>query len=46
MARDIRPFSSIEDLKVRGKASRAIIDALKEHGTVNNLPESDQMVLF
>ena len=40
------PFSSLEDLKIRGHASKAIIDILKTHGCVANLPESDQMALF
>ncbi|MBC8014666.1 MAG: PolC-type DNA polymerase III [Sporomusaceae bacterium] len=40
------PFSSLEDLKVRGRASRTVIDILKQHGCLGDLPESDQMALF
>lgn len=40
------PFSSLEDLKGRGRASKTVIDILKNHGCLSNLPESDQMALF
>lgn len=39
-------FSSIEDLKTRGRASKTVIDILKNHGCLGDLPESDQMMLF
>ncbi|MPN14203.1 DNA polymerase III PolC-type [bioreactor metagenome] len=45
-ARQERPFSSIEDLKVRGRASKTVIDILKGHGCLEDLPETDQMMLF
>ena len=44
--RDGNPFSSIEDLKTRGRASKTVIDILKNHGCLGDLPESDQMMLF
>lgn len=45
-ARLERPFSSIEDMRSRGRASKTIIDILKDHGCIDNLPETDQMMLF
>lgn len=45
-ARQGREFSSIEDLRTRGRASKTIIEILSEHGCLKNLPESDQMQLF
>lgn len=45
-AREERPFSSIQDLKTRGKASSAVVEILLEHGTIRDLPETDQLVLF
>jgi len=44
--REGNPFSSIEDLKTRGRASKTVIDILKNHGCLGDLPESDQMMLF
>ncbi len=40
------PFLSIEELIVRGKASRPVIDALDKHGCLDNLPETNQISLF
>ena len=40
------PFLSIEELIVRGKASRPVIDALYKHGCLDNLPETNQISLF
>jgi len=45
-SRQSGPFSSLEDLKTRGHATKTVIDILKNHGCVANLPESDQMALF
>lgn len=39
-------FSSIEDFAIRGKASAAVIAALKSYGVFGELPDSDQMSLF
>jgi DNA polymerase-3 subunit alpha (Gram-positive type) len=46
LARFDKPFSSIEDLRTRGRASKTVIDILKDHGCIDNLPETDQMMLF
>jgi DNA polymerase-3 subunit alpha (Gram-positive type) len=40
------PFLSIEELIIRGKASRPVIDALDTHGCLDNLPETNQISLF
>lgn len=40
------PFISQEDLRVRSKVSKAVIDKLAEYGTLKDLPENDQIDLF
>ena len=45
-ARNQSPFISVEDLKNRGKVSQAIIDMLREHGCLKDLPETSQVTLF
>ncbi|CUH96129.1 DNA polymerase III PolC-type [Propionispora sp. 2/2-37] len=45
-ARQGRAFSSLEDLRVRARISKTVIDILTEHGCVQGLPETDQIMLF
>lgn len=45
-AREERAFSSIEDLRIRGHISKTVVDILKEHGCLEGLSETDQMMLF
>jgi DNA polymerase-3 subunit alpha (Gram-positive type) len=45
-ARQERPFISVEDLQERARISRTVIDILKEHRCLGNLPESNQISLF
>ncbi|HHV98132.1 MAG TPA: PolC-type DNA polymerase III [Clostridiaceae bacterium] len=45
-ARKEGEFKSIDDLRVRGKASKSIIEILQKHGCLEGLPESSQMTLF
>ena len=45
-ARKQKPFSSIEDLRIRAKLSKSIIEIMQNHGCLHGLPETDQMVLF
>ncbi len=45
-ARDERAFTSIEDLQRRSKVSKTVIETLSEHGTLSELPETDQIALF
>lgn len=46
IARQAREFSSIEDLRVRARVSKTVIDILKGHGCLDDLPETDQLMLF
>jgi len=39
-------FTSIEDLRLRSKVSKAVLDILANHGCLRGLAETDQMVLF
>lgn len=39
-------FIAIDDLQARAKVSSAVIEALREVGALNNLPESSQTSLF
>lgn len=44
--REEKPYTSLEDIKKRGKIGDSMIEKLKELGIVNHLPELDQIVLF
>ena len=44
--REESPFSSKEDLKQRGKLSETVIDVLTKIGTLDGVPERDQMSFF
>ncbi|MFW5998166.1 MAG: PolC-type DNA polymerase III [Bacillota bacterium] len=46
VSREEGDFSSIEDLVNRTSISKTVIEAMKEHGTLENLPESSQLSLF
>lgn len=39
-------YLSIEDMQVKTKASKSVIETLKSVGVLNSLPESSQMSLF
>lgn len=43
---DKRPFETIEEIRERAKANKTAIEALREHGVLKGLPESDQLSLF
>jgi DNA polymerase-3 subunit alpha (Gram-positive type) len=45
-ARSERQFSSVADLRGRGHAPRPVIEAMRELGALQGLPETDQMTLF
>ena len=39
-------YISIDDLQARSKVSSAVIDTLREAGSLSGLPESSQTTLF
>ncbi|MBO8141017.1 MAG: PolC-type DNA polymerase III [Firmicutes bacterium] len=45
-ARKEGPFTSMEDLRRRAGVSRSVVDALRQHGALDGLPETDQLTLF
>jgi DNA polymerase-3 subunit alpha (Gram-positive type) len=45
-ARNERPFTSVEDLKYRGKASKTVVEVLEAHGSLEGLAPTDQLSLF
>lgn len=45
-AREQRPFSSLEDLRLRARISKTVVDILRNHGCLDNIPETDQITLF
>ncbi|AIF51752.1 PolC-type DNA polymerase III [Pelosinus sp. UFO1] len=46
LTRGGNPFSSLDDLRNRAHISKTVVDILKTHGCLGDLPESDQMMLF
>ncbi len=44
--RSIAEFLSVEDLVSRAKVNKPALEALREHGCLLNLPESNQISLF
>jgi DNA polymerase-3 subunit alpha (Gram-positive type) len=45
-ARQARPFTSVEDLRLRTRVSKTVIDVMNQHGCLRHLPETDQLSLF
>ncbi|MBE3575938.1 MAG: PolC-type DNA polymerase III [Firmicutes bacterium] len=45
-ARQERPFSSVEDFRQRTHVNRTVLELLRQHGALGDLPETDQMALF
>ena len=45
-ARKDGPFLSVEDLKNRAKISSAVVELLRQHGTLAGLSETSQMSMF
>ena len=44
-ARDEEPFFSIEDLQIRAKLSKSVIDMLRSNGALDNVSETDQLTM-
>lgn len=45
-ARQEEPFFSIDELREKTKVSKTVIEVLKSHGCLKDIPESSQMSLF
>lgn len=45
-AREEKAFTSVEDLRIRAKVSKTVIEIMQQHGCLEGLPETDQMALF
>ncbi len=45
-ARRQKEFTSVEDLRIRAKLSKNVIEIMRNHGCLNDLPETDQMSMF
>jgi DNA polymerase-3 subunit alpha (Gram-positive type) len=45
-ARGDKPFTSAEDLRARSRAAKPVVDTLRDHGALGDLPEDDQIALF
>lgn len=46
LARNEKPFLSKEDLALRGKVGKTLIDYMNENGVLENLPDENQLSLF
>ncbi len=44
-ARDEEPFFSVEDLQIRAKISKTVIEMLRANGVLDNINETDQMTM-
>jgi DNA polymerase-3 subunit alpha (Gram-positive type) len=45
-AREEAKFSTWDDIKIRGKASKTVIDLLESNGCLVGIPRSNQISLF
>jgi len=45
-ARNEKSFFSVEDLRIRAKLSKSVIDILRKNGALDNLNETDQLSFF
>ncbi len=44
-ARNEEPFFSVEDLQIRAKLSKSVIDMLRANGVLDNVSETDQLTI-
>ena len=44
-AREEEPFFSVEDLQIRAKISKTVIEMLRANGVLDNISETDQMTM-
>ncbi|MBR2020622.1 MAG: PolC-type DNA polymerase III [Clostridia bacterium] len=45
-AREEEPFFSVEDLQIRAKLSKSVIDMLRANGVLDNVNETDQLTMI
>ncbi|MEG6615724.1 PolC-type DNA polymerase III [Peptococcaceae bacterium 1198_IL3148] len=45
-AREEGPFTSIEDMRLRAKVSKTVIETLQQHGCLDGMEATDQLSLF
>ena len=45
-ARNVSSFFSVEDLQIRAKLTKSVIDILRKNGVLNDLSETDQLSMF
>jgi DNA polymerase-3 subunit alpha (Gram-positive type) len=45
-ARNISPFFSVEDLQIRAKLTKSVIDILRKNSVLDDLNETDQLSMF
>jgi len=45
-AREEKPFTSRDDLRIRSKLSKTVLEVLDSHGCLQGLPDKDQLSLF
>lgn len=45
-AREEKPFISQDDLQLRAKVSKKVLEVLQKHGALEDLPQGDQISLF
>ncbi|MFA6075869.1 MAG: PolC-type DNA polymerase III [Negativicutes bacterium] len=44
--RELRPFTSIEDLQTRARINKTVTEVMRTHGCFTGMEETDQMTLF
>ena len=44
-AREVEPFFSVEDLQIRAKLSKSVVDMLRANGVLDNVSETDQLTI-
>ena len=44
-AREEEPFFSVEDLQIRAKISKSVIEMLRANGVLDNVSETDQLTM-
>ena len=45
-AREEEPFFSVEDLQIRAKLTKSVIEILRRNGVLDGIQETDQLSIF